>query len=163
MTATLADILALSTQDPLTGCWNWNRRCSPYGRAPAALLGRPAPAHKAAFIIAGGFVPAGFHVDHVCGNPRCVNPDHLDAVPLIINVQRGMLKGRAPICQRGHRVGGGRRLRSWVGRRGAVVCRTCLRLVAPEVDRMQSMKRAEMISRMLERGLLEAFPPGIRT
>lgn len=36
-----------------------------------------------------GAIPEGKHIDHLCRNRRCVNPDHMEAVTLMENTQRG--------------------------------------------------------------------------
>lgn len=36
-----------------------------------------------------GAVPVGLEIDHLCRNPSCVNPDHLEAVTHQVNMSRG--------------------------------------------------------------------------
>jgi hypothetical protein len=58
-------------------CWPWT--------GPTGADGLPAfdgrPAAVAAYEQARGPVPEGARVTHRCGNPRCLNPDHLELVP----------------------------------------------------------------------------------
>ena len=57
-----------------------------YGRVH--LEGRNVPIHHRAYIEAKGPIPAGLQIDHLCFNPRCINPDHLEAVPFAVNRRR---------------------------------------------------------------------------
>lgn len=50
--------------------------------------GKHVGAHRLAYELARGPIPAGFHVDHLCRVTNCVNPDHLEAVPPRENVRR---------------------------------------------------------------------------
>ena len=47
-------------------------------------------------------VPAGWHVDHLCRNPRCINPDHLEAVTASENNKRGLNGVPYQFCKNGH-------------------------------------------------------------
>jgi hypothetical protein len=46
------------------------------------------------------------HLDHLCRNTRCVNPDHLEPVTLAENVLRGVsspaMNARKTHCDSGH-------------------------------------------------------------
>lgn len=67
-------------------CWEWlASRTKRYGM----YQGRQA--HRVAYEFLKGPVPKGLELDHLCRNRYCVNPDHLEAVPHQVNVQRGGL------------------------------------------------------------------------
>jgi hypothetical protein len=44
------------------------------------------PAHRISYLISGKTIPEGYDVDHICNNPLCVNPDHLQAVSHQTNI-----------------------------------------------------------------------------
>jgi hypothetical protein len=86
-------------------------------------------AHRVAYSRAKGPIPAGFHIDHLCRNRLCVNPDHLEAVDPKTNILRGV---GAPAqnalkthCVRGHEFTPGNTHLSPAGWR---ICRICQRL-----------------------------------
>jgi hypothetical protein len=60
--------------DDAQACWPWEGRTGPdgYGR----FKGRPA--HEYAYELARGALPADGGLERSCGNPSCVNPDHLE-------------------------------------------------------------------------------------
>jgi hypothetical protein len=62
-------------------------------------------AHRVVYAALVGPIPAGLHIDHLCRVPRCVNPDHLEAVTPRENVMRGehpaVVASRANVCLRG--------------------------------------------------------------
>lgn len=76
--------------DHETGCWEWQKsKLRGYGLL--SLNGKDNWAHRAYWIAANGPVPDGRHVviDHLCRNPGCVNPKHLEAVEQATNIHRG--------------------------------------------------------------------------
>lgn len=75
--------------DHATGCWEWQhgRDERGYGRTTAG--GREVLAYRAFYAEAHGEPRAGLDLDHLCRNPGCVNPDHLEPVTHAENVRRG--------------------------------------------------------------------------
>lgn len=79
------------------GCWVWQWSLSNgYGQMWGGPNGkrRQLPAHRVYYERLVGPIPPGLQLDHLCRNPACVNPAHLEPVTTAVNVQRG-LKGDA--------------------------------------------------------------------
>lgn len=72
-------------------------------------------------------IPSGHDVDHICHNPRCVNPDHLQAITHRENLLRGATSAARNAarthCPRGHEYAGANLIRM---PNGARACRTCV-------------------------------------
>ena len=75
-------------RDGLLGCWLWTGGTN--GQYGELRVGQKiAKAHRVAFEMYVGPIPAGLEVDHLCRNTRCVNPAHLEPVTKAENVRRG--------------------------------------------------------------------------
>lgn len=98
--------------DAETGCWLWTGYRSRGGYAQISVSGGPCAkrsregAHRVAHELYKGPIPEGFDVDHLCRNPSCVNPDHLEAVTRNENIRRMMeatgVGPYAETCGKGH-------------------------------------------------------------
>jgi hypothetical protein len=74
--------------DSKTGCWNWVRgNVKNYGRF--TLNGVKVLVHHYTYQKTYGTIPDGLELDHLCRNPRCCNPAHLEAITHQENVARG--------------------------------------------------------------------------
>jgi HNH endonuclease len=74
-------------------CWMWqgHRDRDGYGRFKVTILPghyRTVRAHRWAWEAVNGPVPAGLTLDHLCGRPACVRPDHLDPCTNAENLRR---------------------------------------------------------------------------
>lgn len=72
-----------------TGCWLWTGGLSDKGYAVVRWGGVAYKVHKLFYELTYGKMEAGLESDHTCRVRRCVNPDHIEPVPHIVNVQRG--------------------------------------------------------------------------
>jgi hypothetical protein len=66
-----------TTPEPTTGCWLWMSTVGPTGYGAFALRGINWKAHRLAYHLHRGPIPAGLIVRHRCDTPLCVNPAHL--------------------------------------------------------------------------------------
>lgn len=71
-------------------CWDWDARSNPkgYGRFRGEM------AHRIAYELIKGDIPAGLIVRHRCDNPKCCNPNHLDTGTHIDNMRDAVERGR---------------------------------------------------------------------
>lgn len=69
-------------------CWEWTRALTDDGYGKF-WIGRVWRAHLVAWILLVGPLPEGLLADHQCRNRRCVNPDHIEWVPQLVNDLRG--------------------------------------------------------------------------
>jgi hypothetical protein len=94
--------------DANTGCWLWtgavNRRTG-YGHI-GGRRGENHMAHRVAYEMHIGPIPAGLQIDHLCRVRRCVNPAHLEPVTVVENLARGVGPSaraiRENVCRSGH-------------------------------------------------------------
>jgi hypothetical protein len=132
--------------DPVSGCWVWHGTTDPDGYG--MLGGRRA--YRLSYEAFNGAIPLGYHVDHVCRNRRCVNPEqtpkmHLEPVTRAENNRRAMLyvqqypgeqvhHAAKRWCIKGHPYSADN---TYVDKRGRRACLECRR----EYDRASKRRR----------------------
>jgi hypothetical protein len=75
------------------GCWEWTGRRNLQGYGNFSINSRKVAAHRVAWTLANGPIPAGMHVCHHCDNPPCVRPDHLFLGTAADNIRDRNVKG----------------------------------------------------------------------
>jgi hypothetical protein len=90
---TVADRFWPKVQKTPGGCWLWTAslcKGTGYGQFREGGRGsRMRTAHRVAYELLVGPVPAGLQLDHLCRVRRCVNPAHLEPVTNRENQLRG--------------------------------------------------------------------------
>lgn len=95
-----------------SGCWLWkmNLDNDGYGRlgigSRSDNTNRLVLAHRWAYEYFVGPILSGLTIDHLCRRRNCVNPAHMEAVTLRVNILRGIaptaVNARKTRCIRGH-------------------------------------------------------------
>jgi len=81
-------------------CWVWTGALSSDGYGIFRMGDKLYRAHRASYILHKGEIPDGLHIDHLCRNKVCVNPEHLEAVTQKVNNARAA--AAKTHCPRGH-------------------------------------------------------------
>lgn len=76
-----------------TGCWNWTRTKDKRGYGRVSVFYKSMLAHRQSYLDFKGPIPDGMELDHLCMNPSCVNPDHLEPVTRKENARRAAEAG----------------------------------------------------------------------
>lgn len=78
--------------DATSDCWLWtgHRDDDGYGKFTVVSGQSPMYAHRWSYEFLVGPIPAGLVLDHLCRNPPCTNPDHLEPVTNEENIRRGI-------------------------------------------------------------------------
>lgn len=115
-----------------TGCWNYSGAKRSSGSKYRGIWhnGRLVPAHFASLLVHGkakeDLYSTGLVIDHLCRNPNCINPDHLEAVSSKENILRGQSipaqNARKTNCKNGHPLSGNNLYVS-AGKRYCRICR----------------------------------------
>ena len=71
-------------------CWWWLASANQAGYGSFWLSGRLVRAHRWAYTYFNGPIPPDRELDHLCRNPPCVNPAHLEVVTHRENGLRGL-------------------------------------------------------------------------
>lgn len=87
-------------------CWEWMGGCTNgagYGRSYVGSHSggdfHHVYVHRFVYEYFHGPIPDGMHVDHLCFNRACCNPDHLEAVSPAVNMSRAWARRRAMASQ----------------------------------------------------------------
>lgn len=123
--------------EPTTGCMLWIRSTDTNGYGMLCVDGRKRKAHRVAWELANGPIPAGLHVLHRCDTPACVNPAHLFLGTHTDNMRDCSAKGRTrgtaatygtlTHCRQGHRFTAENTYNRVRGGSPRRQCRTCMR------------------------------------
>ena len=118
-------------------CWEWRGRLdrSGYGRHGWKL------AHRVVWEEEVGPIPEGLTLDHLCVNPPCVNPSHLEPVTASENLRRRHARERVDDdhCKRGHLMTEENTYRY----EGWFSCVECRRAASREYQQRKAQEKAE--------------------
>lgn len=95
------------------GCWVWTGETEykrgGYGKlaySTSPMIWAYVKVHRVVYEFLVGPIPPGLHLDHLCRNPPCCNPAHLEAVTPRVNIMRGrspmIVAHHAGSCVKGH-------------------------------------------------------------
>lgn len=116
--------------EPNTGCWLWTGALGGGGYGAIGAGGKRGgrrTAHRVAYELYRGPIPAGLELDHLCRTRCCVNPWHLEPVTRRENVLRGVSaaaqQAKQTHCKWGHEFTPENTYRETPTKRGCKECR----------------------------------------
>jgi hypothetical protein len=77
-------------EDYVDGCWGWRKKKAKFGYGKHYWKGKYTSAHRALYKLLVDDNISGFDVDHLCRNPECTNPNHMEVVTSRENTLRGI-------------------------------------------------------------------------
>lgn len=92
----IAEKIERDTEEGEGGCLVWVGSMDRNGYGRVWHQGRHIPAHRASLQLSVGEIPDDLVVNHICQNPPCVRPEHLEAVTRGENVQFQRHRGGLP-------------------------------------------------------------------
>ena len=120
-------------------CWIWTGTALQSGYGVIHRDGKRLYAHRVSYETYVGPIPEGLVIDHLCRNPPCVNPDHLEAVRQGTNTKRGTgptaVNAAKTHCIRNHPLSGANLY--VIQAPGYRQCKTCHRLRRKKNDDTQ--------------------------
>ena len=109
-------------------CWNWKASKDKEGYG-YFWDHKTLKAHRFSYELFKDKIPNNLQIDHLCRNPSCVNPNHLEIVTSKENTYRGNsfqgINSRKIHCIRNHPLSGNN---LYVRPNNSRVCRICQRL-----------------------------------
>lgn len=81
-------------------CWIWQRAKRPGGYGITHVGHKTWYVHRLTHTLYNGPIPEGYEIDHLCNQPPCCNPAHLEAVTPKENKRRK--RERRTHCSNGH-------------------------------------------------------------
>lgn len=133
------------------GCWEWSGAKNDVGYSQVSWPPRNGGssnsvyAHRVMYELFVGPIAPGLVIDHLCRNPGCVRPDHLEAVTQRENACRGALATK-PDCAQGHPRSVAN---TYVRKNGKKMCRVCyLERSRARTKRERERRLAQVVEQM---------------
>lgn len=141
------------------GCWVWTGYRDKLGYGRFSYGEMRGMAHRAYYEAHAGPVPDGLELDHLCRNPACVRPDHLEPVTHQENIRRGYAAKRAEDAEGHLPVEGIEHGQSMSYLHSRCRCEPCTQAHSERMARLKAQRR-ERLSRdpsIVEHGLASTY------
>lgn len=91
----LTEVMNNSYDITENNCWEWKKSRDKAGYGKVSIkhaksgVHLQTSAHRVYYQLLNGFIDRSLVIDHLCENPPCINPDHLEAITQRENNARG--------------------------------------------------------------------------